>query len=154
MSNKILIPICILTVATLILLSCNNKSESNAMAYPLPTFGLEFDTDSRYGFKDNSVPMPNIEGLSSSYRWAYCHKDSCNTGYYVVGIRCPENKVVRQWVSERLWEEMKGEEYDKIAPKNMVENTSISISVVADFYLDQWQSYYDNFLTSSSVVVW
>lgn len=144
--NHILCLICILTVAFLALMSCNKKSESNAMAYSLPTFGLEFDTDSRYGFKDNSVPMPSIEGLSSSYRWAYCHKDSCNTGYYVVGIRCPENKVIRQWVSGRLWEEMKGEEYDKKAPKDMVDNTSISISEVADFYLDQWQTYYDNYL--------
>lgn len=140
-------PICIMAFASLALMqSCNSKLVGDVMEYPGATFGLDFDSDPRFGFKEYSVEMPNIEGLSSSFRWAYCHKDSCNTGYYVVGVRCPEDKVIRQWVSDRLWEEMKGKGYDEKAPKDITDDTAVPISYVADFYLDQWQSHYDSYL--------
>lgn len=120
--------------------------EMDSTTVSLTTFGLEFTSDPRLGFKDGSVKMPNLKGLHTSSRWAYCKKDSCNTGYYVVGIRCPQEKHVRSWVDNKLWDTMKEKGYEKKAPRRIVNNTSIPIHKVSDFYLNQWQSFYNHYL--------
>ena len=141
-SNHNLWAIGILMMAFLALVqSCNKKLVNHAAEYPQPTFGLDFDDDSRFGFNEFSVEMPSIEGLYTSYRWAYCQKDSCNTGYYVLGLRCPDDKTLRKWLSSKLCEEMKGEKLDNDSP----------FSDMADYYLDHWQSYYNSHLNDSII---
>ena len=124
----------------------NNTVEPDSTVVPITTFGLSFDSDPRFGFKNYSVKMPKIMGLFTSSRWAYCRKDSCNTGYYIVGIRCPENKFIRRWVNNKLWEKMKNEGFEKKAPSEIVDELSIPISKATEFYLNQWQRHYDNYL--------
>ena len=126
------------------LLSCSCWGQNKADS--VTTFGLVFSEDPMPGMNNYEIKMPNIKGLYTSDRWAYCPKDSCKAGFYVVGIRCPKNVFIRQWVSNKLWEETKSEGFKKKAPKGMVNNLEIPISEVTDFYLNQWKEGHQQFL--------
>ena len=165
----------ILFILTLSLLSCGgqNKAESQQGAeteseaqepelpseaevvvmdstyVPVSTFGLSFDGDPRPGVSDESMEMPKIKGLYTSDRWAFCKKDSCVSGRYLVGIRCPQNTAVRRWLNNELWERTKNENFDKKAPEGMVNSLEVPIRKVTDFYLDQWRDGYNHFVNDT-----
>lgn len=61
----------------------------------------------KFGDKDNINGLPSIPGLYVAKRRCYCKKDSCNTGYYVIGVKCPKKIAIKRWVSKQIWKEMK-----------------------------------------------
>lgn len=123
--------------------------EMDSTVIPVSTFGVEYHSDPRFGLNNYEIPMPQIKGLYTSDRWAFCQKDSCHTGFYVVGIRCPKSLGVRRWVNNMLWEVMKKEGFDKKAPEGMVNNLEVPNSEVTDFYLNQWKDHYHHYLNDT-----
>lgn len=61
----------------------------------ISTWGIHFNGSKMFGNKDNSIKVPNLAKLYTAKLWAYCKKDSCNSGYYVIGLRCPNNLCVK-----------------------------------------------------------
>lgn len=128
----------------------NKEIEMDSTKVSLTTLGLDIKTDLRYGYKNCSVKMPNIKGLQVTSRWAYCKKDSCNSGYYVIGMKCPPVRTLRRWTNDKLWEEMKDKDkgYYKKAPKTIVDNPASSATKISDFYINQWLRHYNHDLNS------
>lgn len=106
------------------------------------TWGVHFNGSKMFGNKDNSVKVPNLANLYTTKQWAYCKKDSCNSGYYVIGVRCPSNLYLKRWVNTQIWTEMK-EDGDKSIPKLSINNPTVSDKQIADFYLRNWKRDYD-----------
>lgn len=111
----------------------------------ITTWGIHFYGSGMFGNKDNSVKVPNLAKLYTAKQWAYCKKDSCNSGYYVMGVRCPSNLYLKRWVNTQIWKEMK-EDGDKRIPKLSISSPAVSDKQIADFYLKNWKKHYDNYL--------
>lgn len=109
------------------------------------TWGVHFCGSNMFGNKDNSVKVPALTQLYTSKQYAYCKNDSCNSGYYVIGLRCPSNLWVKRWVSTQIWKEMK-EDGDKKISKLSIRNSTVSDKQIADFYLKNWKKHYDHYL--------
>ena len=120
-------------------------SDMDSSEVKITTWGIRFVGDERFGIKDNSVGLPNIPELYTGKQWAYCHNDSCNSGYNVIGLRCPKDLHVKRWVNAQIWKEMK-ENGNKKAQKLFIANASVSDKQIVDFYLKDWRKDYDLYL--------
>ncbi len=120
-------------------------SDIDSSEVKITTWGVRFVGDERFGIKDNSEDLPNIPGLYTAKQWAYCHNDSCNSGYNVIGLRCPKNLHIKRWVNAQIWKEMK-DNGNKKAQKLFIANASVSDKQIVDFYQKNWRRYYDLYL--------
>ena len=105
------------------------------------------------GDAENEYKIPKEPGFYTSTRWSRCEKDTCDyhAGYHVMGVRCPNNLPVKQWVSEIIWKEMKkewiGDEDVYMDIEKLPINTAdISNKDIADYYLDSWKKQYDHYI--------
>lgn len=116
----------------------------------ITTWGVHFNGSTMFGNKDNSVKTPNLAALYTAKQWVYCKKDSCNAGYYVIGLRCPKNLYVKRWVSTQIWKKMK-EDGDKRISKLSINNPAVTDKQIVGFYLKGWKENYDHYLNHQLV---
>lgn len=116
----------------------------------ITTFGVNLDTTCKLGNKDNTEAVPNVPSLYFAKRWSYCKVDSCNTGYYVIGLRCPSKLLIKKWCSDTIWKVMKKNGYKNIK-KLPVYNYLVSDKQIYNYYLDNWKGDYDHYLNQKLV---
>lgn len=121
-----------------------DKGNMDSSKVEITTWGVEFHSSTMFGNKDNSVRTPYIPALYSAKRYSYCKNDSCHSGYYVIGLKCPNNLFVKRWVSTRIWKKMK--ETNKKIRKLSIGSSNISNKYIVDYYLEKWKDDYDKYV--------
>lgn len=116
----------------------------------ITTFGVNLDATCKLGNKDNTEDIPNIPSLYTAKRWSFCKVDSCNTGYYVMGLKCPNKLLIKKCCSDIIWKVMKDYGYKNIK-KLPVCNDIVSVKKITDYYLDNWKAHYDYYLNHKLV---
>lgn len=125
-----------------------NSNDSNliisATELAVTKWGLDLEDYPFVGNKDDSMEALDKKNLYTSRRWSYCKKDSCQSGYYFIGVRCPDNLIIKQWINKQIWQDVN--DCDQGIGEFEFATNDVPVKDIADFYLDKWQQHYDSYL--------